>query len=338
MNARASKNASIKAFVRVFIPVLKNDLLRLAERKLRVLLFLILTVGAIAVAVFFNTQGDIVAHIAVVSKGEAPASSANLRITQLDEAPPMSELVMGKYEAVVIFDDLGGYEIQTIKSDEFKQTLEAALSNQSTLDVEQIGSRGPGTNIIGFMMMFILMQGVTILFIFAEDKEKKQIRRIAASPVSFTGYLCAHGFFAFLSLLVPVMAILAVVSMFNIDIGFGLLDYLLLSSLICALAAALALFLVAFFKEGDSANMVGSAIVVLTSILAGCFYAFDKGNRILEIIITALPQKALLSMSNALEQGGDLSRWLPYGLYVIALVAALLIVAVLKTRRDFVRN
>jgi len=76
----------------------------------------------------------------------------------------------------------------------------------------------------------------------------------------------------------------------------------------------------------------------LTSILAGCFYAFDKGNRILEIIITALPQKALLSMSNALEQGGDLSRWLPYGLYVIALVAALLIVAVLKTRRDFVRN
>ena len=113
----------------------------------------------------------------------------------LEREPPLSELVASKYDAVVVFDSQGGYEMRTIKSDEFKQTLGTILSDPAAYHADSMESRGKGTNIIGFILMFVLMQGVALMFLFAEDKEKRQIQRIAASPVSFMGYLCAHGFF-----------------------------------------------------------------------------------------------------------------------------------------------
>ena len=187
--------------------------------------------------------------------------------------------------------------------------------------------------------MFIFMQGVSMMFMFAEDKEKKQINRVAASPVSFTGYLCGHIFFAFAFLIVPIMLMLTAAQLiFRVDMGFSLLNYLWLISLISALATSFALFLVALFKKSDTSNMLGSAIVTLTSLLAGGFYSFDKGNRVLETIIKVLPQKAFLLMSDLIEQGKDISFWYHYGLYIVAITVVFFVAAVVKTRKDYLKT
>jgi len=326
--------------MRAFTAVLKNDLWRSMEHKSRFFLFTFLTAGAIIAAIFMNTGANMAGNIAVVSKNDLDFSSTHyLNSTQLETAPPMSDLVMGKYDAIVIFDESGGHTIQTIRNDEFKQTIDAIISDPSGYHSEIIDTRGIGTNIIGFMTMFILMQGNSIMFLFAEDKEKKQIRRIAASPVSFTGYLCGHSFFVFAFLLAPSMIMLSLVKiMLNIDIGFGLLDYLFLVSLICALATAFSLFLNALVKTSDSASMIGSASIVLTSILAGSFYPFEKGNKILETAVRILPQKAYITLSDLMENGKNISAWFPYGLYVIILIVLFFSIAVIKTRKNYVKS
>jgi len=325
--------------MRIFTTILKNDLRRLIEHKSRFLLFVILTAAAIAAALFMNTKAEIAGHIAVVSESEVSIPSANLQITPLEEAPPMSELVSGKYDAVVTFDTQGRYGIQTIKNDDFKQILESILADPTAYHATEIRQRGNGTNIVGFMIMFIFMQSVSMMFLFAEDKEKKQINRIAASPVSFTGYLCGHGFFTFVFLLAPIMLmLLAAKFIFRVDIGFSVINYLFLISLLSALSTSFVLFLVALFKKSDTSNMFGSAITVLTSLLAGGFYSFDKGNKILETIIKVLPQKAFLSMSDLIEQGKELSSWVSYGLYIIVLTVLFFIAAIMKTRKDYIKN
>jgi len=325
--------------MRIFTVILKNNFRRLMEHKSKLLLFLILTSAAIAAALFINTKAEIAGHIAVVSENEIVIPSTYLNITPLEEAPAMSELVSGKYDAAVTFDAQGQYEIQTIKNDDFKQILESILRDPSAYHAKEIRTRGNGTNIVGFMIMFIFMQGISMMFMFSEDKEKKLINRIVSSPVSFTGYLCGHCFFTFAFLLAPVMLmLLAARFIFRIDMGFNLLNYLFLISLLGALATSFALFLIALFRKGDTANMVGSAIVTLTSLLAGGFYSFDKGNKILETIIKVLPQKAFLSMSDLIEQGNDISSWYHYGLYIIVLTVAFFITAIVKTRKDYVKN
>ena len=309
------------------------------EQKQRLLLFPILTAAAIAGAIFFNTKADIAGNIAVVSAGDSITSSAYLNVTMLEKSPPLSELMAGKYDAVIVFDEQGGYEIQTIKGDEFMQTLVDLINDPASFQADDIGSRGKGTNIIGFIMMFVLMQGASLMFMFAEDKDKKQIQRIAASPVSFVGYLFAHSFFSFAFLFMPTAAMLGIAYVIpGVDMGFGFMTYLLLTALLCALSTSFGLFLVSMFKKADTSSMVGSASVVLTSVLAGSFYSFDKGNAILETIIKVLPQKAVLSLSDSLEKGFDVSSWLFSSLYVAALITVFVLIAVVKTRKDYVRS
>jgi len=188
-------------------------------------------------------------------------------------------------------------------------------------------------------MMFVLMQGISMTFMFAEDKDKKQIHRVAASPVSFSWYLCAHSLFTYLFLLAPTMLIILVVRyIFGINIGFGMIEFFSLTAILSALGTSFALFLVATIKTGDSANMIGSAVVVLTSVLAGSFYSFDKGNKILETIIKILPQKAFLSMAELIEQGKDISNWYHYGLYIVILTLFFFITAVVKIKKNYVKN
>lgn len=322
-----------------FMGVLRNDLYRLWEEKARIVLMLVLVAGAIVIAIFISSRSEMAGNIALVSNdSDVSISSEYLNITVLDEAPPMSELVSNKYDAIVTSTD-DYYDIQTIKSDSFRETLETILSDPSVYHGDTLGTRQIGTNIIGFLIMFVLMQGVYLMFLFAEDKERKQIVRIAASPVSFTGYLCAHSIFSFLFLLVPTILILYIVKgIMGVDIGFSFPQYLMLIALMCAIATTFSLFLNAMAKKGDTANMLGSALVVMTSILSGSFYSFEKYNDVLETVIKILPQKSYLTIVSSLEGGTAISEILPHLIYVLALIAIFFIIAVIKTRREYVRS
>lgn len=323
-----------------FWAVLKNDLNRMLEHKSRILLLLILTTGAVVAALFFNTKAEIAANIAHVSpERRSSLSSPYLHVTLLDAQPPLSDLVSGKYDAVVMDLDGGAYDIRTIKSDDFKQMLATLLTSPQEYHPDMAGHRKVGTNIVGFLIMFILMQGMTLTLLFAEDKERGQITRVATSPVSFTGYLCAHSLFTLLFMMIPTMVILYTVkAILGVQIGFALWQYLLLIFILCAFATALALFLHAVIHKSDSANMAGSAIAVLTSVLAGSFYSFDKGNPILETLIKVLPQKSYLTFANGLESGVDMWTLVPHFTYLVGLTLCFFLIAVVKTRRDYVRR
>ena len=326
--------------MKAFWAVLKNDMSRMLEYKSRVILLLVLTTGAIAAAVFFNTKAETAGNIAFVSQGnQSGIESPYLNITILEEEPPLSDLVSGRYDAIVTENGSGGYEIQTIKSDELRQTIATILSNPAEYHPDFAGHRKTGTNILGFLIMFMLMQGMTLMLLFAEDKERGQIRRVAASPVSFTGYLCAHGLFAFLFMLIPTMAILYLIKfILAVNIGFGFWNFLLLISILCAFATSFALLLNAVINKSDSANMLGSAVSVLTSVLAGSFYSFDKGNPILETMIKVLPQKSYLTLANGMETAAEMRSLRPHFIYLLGLTLIFFLVSVIKTRKDYIRN
>ena len=325
--------------MRAFLSILGNNVCRLREHKVKFLLYLFLAAGAIAAAIFANSSSDVIGNIAVISPNNDQITSEYFQTTMLDNEPPLSELVAGKYDAVVVFDEKGVYNIKSIKDDEFVYILNAALQKPSSFNADQIGARGSGTNIMGFMMMFVLMQGGSMIFMFAEDKEKKQIKRIAASPISFTGYLLAHSFFTFIVLLAPIMPILVVARvLLGVELGIGLFQFFILVSLLCVLATSFAVFLVALINKSDSSNMVCSAITILTSVLAGSFYSFDRGNRILEVIIKVLPQKAFLSMSELIEQGVGIYGWHQYGAYIITIITLFFIIGIVKTNKDYVKS
>lgn len=308
--------------------VFKNNLCRAASQKGRIILMLSITFITILLAVFFTSKMQVRGNIAVVSdQGAVIQSSKYLKVHHLDTMPPQSDLVLNKYDAVVIPRGDGDFTIDTIKSDDFKNTLENALKHPGSPGTDTKNLRGEGTNILGYLTMFILLQGVLFMMYFAEDKENKVIRRVVTSPVSIRSYLAAHSLFNLVLIWVPTMAVLVVCKeILKVKIGFSYLQYAGLIGLLALLATAFAIFICSLMDKSDNSNTLGATIVTLTSLLAGSFFAFKMPNGLMEKVIDVLPQKHFMTLVQGMEQGKEFSRYflqIGYlGLLILTLYAA----------------
>lgn len=162
--------------------IIRNDFRRLWYQKQLVVLLVIFTVIASLAAIFVSKNLNIKWDIAVVSGRPVSFKGGNVNLILLDKAPKQSTLVSGKYDAVLYRNADGSYKIDTIKSEETTAQMTAALKGDVDI-LSTLSSRGIGTNILGFLMMFLLLMGSMAMCMYSDDKEQKQINCVAASPL-----------------------------------------------------------------------------------------------------------------------------------------------------------
>lgn len=317
--------------------VLKNIYARLKSKKYYLLISIAMTMISIFSAVYFHEKLEVKGSIAVVTANKDTVFQSDYFIfTTLDKEVPKHQLVLGKYDGELIEKGDGAFEIVTIKNQDFRKMLEEIVQKPYGYTPPLQDTRGIGTNILGYLILFILLQCVLFMFMLAEDIERKQIERIAVAPISFFTYLLSHFFFSFALIFIPAFSILAVMKGFGFAIGFGLWQYALLLALLCMIGIAFGMFLISLVKVSDTANMIGSSIVILTTILSGSFYSFEKGNKMLEKIIWVLPQKDYLSFVQGWESGKAVSDMLPQLSYCIVILLVFFTFSVIKIKSDYV--
>ncbi len=326
------------------LEIVKNDWKRLLEEKLYLFVSMGLTICAVLAAIVLTNAVEIKGNIALVSAENLSlsgvsaqfADSPYFNISVLKTAPPKSELVMSRYDAIVTIEKDGSYNVETIKSDELKERIVAALNNSGKFVTYTNTERKIGTNIIGYIMMFILMQGVLYARLFAEDKEKHMIERVVMSPIAFRKYLFGHATFIIVIICIPTFCVIAAAKITGVSVGFSLLTYAGLITMLAILSTTFALFLNSFFCVADTANMLGSSLIVLSSILAGSFYSFTKEETLFDKLIHILPQKDFINFVNALEKG-NITKSIEWQFsYVIGLSVIFFAIAVIKTRKDYI--
>ena len=311
--------------MRNIINIVKNDFRRTASNRSYVLISLGITFSLILLAVFFTSRFEIKGNIAVITDGGAPEiRSGHLNITRLDAPPPVSQLVMNRYDAVVTVEGNGKFRIDTIKSKEYKDMLAGLLQDPGAADVKGHDPRGAGVNILGYLIMFLLIQGLFFMNYFTEDKERRNLRRVLASPVSMGSYLAGHFIFNFMMLFLPTMAVLLVSKeLLKVDIGLSYAQYSFLLAVLCVLSSAFGLLMTAAVEKGDNVMAFASSLVVLTSILSGSFSAVNTGSTAVNRLFGLLPQKSYLVLAQGLENGRPLTGLLPQLAYMLLLSALL---------------
>ncbi len=305
--------------------IIKHNFRRAASRRTYILLSLGITFATILLAVYFTSRFEFKGNIALISKEKTPVmQSSGLNIHLLEAVPPRSQLVMNKYDAVVIDKGNGEYEVDTIKNKKFEESILKIFQNPGILEVEGDQSSKAGTGILGYMIMFLMLQGLFFMTFFTEDKERKNLKRIATSPASIGSYLAGIGIFNFSMLYVPTMAVLVVSKeVLKVNIGFSYLQYLYLLAMIALFSTAFALFMTATIEKQDNVMTGAATIVVLTSILSGSFSAINTGSSAINGLISLLPQKAYLSMVYGLENGKSFTGYLLQAGYIILLSLAM---------------
>lgn len=317
------------------LSIMKNDWNRLMQQKMYVVVAIVLTICSVALAIVLTGKMKPKLNLAVVGEGKNMTTSDQLRITRLEKEPEESALVQKQYDAIVLIKEDGSYQIKSEQGKEFNKELEAVLKGQEKEIPSQSDGRRIGTNIIGYMLMFLLMQGALYARLFTEDKEKHQMERVACSPLSFWKYLVGHGIFMWLFICVPSFLIIAVASLTRSALGFALWQYALLLGLIGVLAVSLALCINSFFDVADTANMIATSIIVFSSVLGGSFYDMSNGSDLIGKILYVLPQKGLLLFIDAWERHNVYFSSMLGLAYVIIVSVVFISIGVIKTRKNY---
>ena len=74
---------------------------------------------------------------------------------------------MGRYDAVLTKNADGSCSLETVKSEEITAKLKAALEGREDAPA-MFSDRGTGTNVLGFLTMFLLMMGSTCMTFYAD--------------------------------------------------------------------------------------------------------------------------------------------------------------------------
>lgn len=325
--------------MRTFWNVLKNNYLRTIPRIASILVITVVTLASMLLAVYMTRIQQVKGHVVLVTQNQTqslPESTKELDITVKKKMPPHAYLVEQKYDAYITLDGSGNYKVETLRNNDFKNMLLILLKNPKARLSNNITDRGVGVNIIGYMMMFLLMISFSNLFAFADDKEQGQLLRIAATPAAFGWYLAAHCVYC-LSFLLPEYILLVVLKLIGWNIGFSLLQYAGVITVLGFLGISFALLLNTLIKKPDNANMLGNSVTVLTSILAGSFYSFSKNNVILDHMIKLLPQKELMNYAGYM-QNGSAAQHSASILYIIIFSVTLLVFSYTVLRQKYVKK
>lgn len=304
--------------------VIKNDFRRSISEKNYLIIVLAVTMATIMLAVYFTAKSEIKGNIAIVSdNSKFSINSKYIKTYLMKAAPEKYELIMGKYDAVIIDNGDGTFKINTYKGKEFRDMLENGIKNPSYFSIKSKTERAVGANILGYLTMFILMEGTMFMKLFSEDKVIRVFKRVMASPISLKSYIAGHCIFNFLMMYVPTFLVLIVEKeLFKVDIGFSYMQYSYLLFIVTMLSTAFAYFMSVVIENSDDSMMMSSFIIVISSILSGCFYSLNSKNDIVSKIMTLMPQKNYISLVQGIESNKSLINY-PVELCYLFLIAAI---------------
>ncbi|CAM4125048.1 ABC transporter permease [Bacillus mobilis] len=317
------------------INLFRNRLERMLTKKAVILVAVVIIPLMIGISIYFSGQTLLKDTIAFVTDDpQNIPSDSRINIVQVDETPPLSSLVLGHYNYLV--EKKGNnYEVITLKTESDKKNIEQFVNTgrlpKSYQGEDQVhAKRGPGTNILGFISMLILMQGVALTTLYPEDRMLKTFRRILTSPVNVKKYMFVQSIFTFICLYIPsYLAIVLTSLVTGVDIGysFGMLAILL--GILTLLATGFSIFMASIMEQNIS--LVTSGISIVTCLLGGCFIAFTSNNTIFDTFCNILPQKAFITLIHGVEIGQSIFEFKGQLIYLFIWTVILWLIGVLVT-------
>ncbi|MBO0454645.1 ABC transporter permease [Candidatus Enterococcus murrayae] len=320
------------------IAIFRNNWSRTLENKSRFFVMLGLIICSICLAIFVSDKDLFATKIGVIGAPKQEVGSNHIKVEHLTQKPEKSSLALGMYDAIVDMRN-GTPKISTFKGNTYKKELTKYFKDPEAMQADKKNNDEVDSTIIGYMLMFLLMTSVTNMHLFSEDKEKHVMERIITTPMGFVKLFVNYSLFSWLLLFIPTFLIVGSVSFMGFtgkELSLG--DYSILIGAIVFFGTAFSIFNASLFKAADTANMFGSMIMIITTLLSGSLFSIDNGNQFFSHLIHWLPQKQFLELVKNIEAGQSYGDNTQRGFYLISISAILLTIAIFKTRKEYIRN
>ncbi|MDR1568057.1 MAG: ABC transporter permease [Streptococcaceae bacterium] len=295
--------------------LLSNKIYRMKSKKTVFIMAMIVMPLIIGIAIFFTDKVVSPYRIAYVTDTTTKFdNNPAIQVKEMNSRPPESDLALGKYTAIVGKKE-NNLQVSTFQSEDVKNEIQTFFLTGKLNNEKQLNNRGTGTNVLGFILMFILIQGVALTTFFPEDRDNSNYKRILTSPISNKKYLLSQGIFTFICLFIPAYLAVSLTHLcFGVVIGFSLGTLALLMAILAFFATAFALFMATVFDR--NVGLITSGIAIVTCILAGCFFEFTSGIKLFDFLLNLLPQKGFMDLVNGVEHGTTYLNYISQLIYL----------------------
>jgi ABC-type multidrug transport system, permease component len=288
------------------IRLIKNIYSRMITNKAFMITTFIIIPITVLLSIYFTDKLNIKGNIAIVGNNEVKIDVNKIRVSYINEEPPLSELVSNKYDAVVRIAN-GKTEIKSVKGEDFRESIEKVLGGESINSSFNTQNRGVGANIIGYITMFILFQGSILFSYFYKEKENGITKRILSHPISSTQYLLAHFIGVFLITFIPTsIIVLSMVDILKLNTTVSNFQFIYIIALLSMFGAAFGILIASIVKSEDNGILIGNMLIIITTLLSGSFFNVNN-NGALKVISSILPQKIILDFTMAIENSKSMN-------------------------------
>ena len=230
-------------------------LYRIWKNKLYFFISLLIIPVVLFSAIFFAFPTTSKTKIVVVGRKE-PIVIEEIQAIVLDKAPPFSELVEGKYDAIVTFQKDGSYTIDTIKNQESVETLSQVLDGK--LQAFPAPSRGKVTSFVGFISLFILLFNSMLFKFYYEERGGVETRILSTRT-----YACSHFLVVFSISFFPTAILSLGANTFLFASGISNVNLLLAIFVLSFFATSFNFFIASVAKTEESGSLVASMIIMI---------------------------------------------------------------------------
>lgn len=278
--------------------LIKMIFYRISINKAYLFMPIIVTPLVILASISFTMNTSIKANIAIIGMNSSNLSIKDVKITNITEEPKLSDLVQDKYDAIVNYKD-GKYNIETVKGEVFKTALEDALNGKTPSWSNDL-KRGPISNLVGFITMFILLVAIMLYRFYYEEKDGIN-KRILSSTINYIKYSIAHCIIVFIMIFIPtILIILLYNGVWGFNSNVSNLQLIFVFFILCLLGTALGSIISSIVKYDQNATLIGAMLVIITTLLSGSFRPVPQEGAA-KIISEILPQKYIVDFPLAIE-------------------------------------
>lgn len=209
------------------------------------------------------------------------------------------------------------------------------LSLQVKKVQDQTRNKGMTTQMIGFLIMFMLMGAGNTAEMILNERRNRTYYRICAAPVSAKTYILGNVLANLLLVTLQIsLALFFMIKVFKIQTYIPVAEMFMILLLFGLVAIGLGVLIVAFSNDSRQASTLQTLVITPTCMLAGCLWPLEIMPKSLQRIADFLPQTWTIGAIHKLQLGASFDQVMLNLLIIIAFALTFFLVAAYRFGRN----
>ncbi|WP_411168238.1 ABC transporter permease [Clostridium sp. MB05] len=226
----------------------------------------------------------------------------------------------------------GNKEVYYKSLDNYSNNSYIKLERESLNDLHEEYSFSQ--TFIGFIIMFMLIRGMSTSYRVFKEKEENVYNRIFMAPIKTYEYYVADAISGYISILLQVSLSIIGIKFVKVQVGVSTLELFAILSLVGLVSISLAICCRSFAKNITEASNIFNFANIIMVMIGGAFVPIEIMPPIIEKISYFTPVRWAIQSIIDIQQGASFNEIYKYLIIIVLFAVAFFVIGIYKTSKE----